>query len=309
MFRSIETLLVFALLIALFGCKIPSKSSLHKTKTASPILLEKTAVDIPFQYEGQVKACRILYKVDSIAVGGFIVVPEKALHQSLPYPTIIYNRGGNRDFGIIHHMQLDYLFYLASKGFVVYASQYRGNTMSKGGKDEFGGQDLRDVLALFELIKADPFADQSQIMMLGFSRGGLMTYLAARQTDQIKALAVVGAPTDLQQLSKERPRLYRSVLKPLVGDTLTMQDEYLKRSPVYWAAEINEPLLILHAEDDRRVNVKHANSMITALQAQNNDKNLTYRILPEGGHGLRSTAAIEDYRDSLIVSWFKQYLQ
>lgn len=310
MIRSIQNLFILVLLFPLSGCYISSKSGTHKiTVPPPPTLLEKTVLDIPFQYEGQVKAWKILYKVDSIAVGGYIVVPEKALHQSLPFPTIIYNRGGNRDYGTIRNMQLDYLYYLASKGFVIYASQYRGNAMSEGGKDEFGGQDLRDVLALIELIEEDPLANQDQIVMLGFSRGGLMTYLASRQTDKIKALAVVGAPTNLQQFTTERPRLYHTVLKPLVGDTLIMREEYLKRSPVHWAAEINEPLLILHAEDDRRVNVKHATSMITALQEQNNDKNLAFKIFPEGGHGLRSSAALEDYRDSLIVSWFNQHLQ
>jgi cephalosporin-C deacetylase-like acetyl esterase len=67
---------------------------------------------------------RITCLSDGLKVNGYLVVPKKPGK----YPCVIYNRGGNREFG-----KLDYRDYgnrmaqIASWGYVVVRSQYRGN--------------------------------------------------------------------------------------------------------------------------------------------------------------------------------------
>lgn len=54
------------------------------------------------------------------------------------YPCIIYNRGGNRDFGSLKVATGATLMgMLAAQGYVVIASQYRGNAGGEGA-EEFG---------------------------------------------------------------------------------------------------------------------------------------------------------------------------
>jgi len=56
---------------------------------------------------------------------------------------MIYNRGGNREFGKITKKTLTYLSYLSSNNYVVLASQYRGND-GEWRQEEFGGKDIPD---------------------------------------------------------------------------------------------------------------------------------------------------------------------
>ena len=61
---------------------------------------------------------------------------------------------------------------IASQGYIVVASQYRGNGGSEG-REEFGGSDVKDILNLFPLIDNLHNADNKNIGMFGWSRGGM----------------------------------------------------------------------------------------------------------------------------------------
>ena len=61
-----------------------------------------------------------------------------------------------------------------SNGFVVIASQYRGNDGGQG-KEELGGADLNDVMSLFALAQSLGYIDMRNIFMYGVSRGGMTT--------------------------------------------------------------------------------------------------------------------------------------
>jgi len=116
----------------------------------------------------KVETHRIKYMSGDLEIGGFFVVPR---NRNKKYPVIIYNRGGNRNFGLVDR-RVDYLEYLASRGYVVAASQYRGNIYSEG-RDEYGGQDADDILNLIDKMKKLPYVDRKNIFMIGFSRGEL----------------------------------------------------------------------------------------------------------------------------------------
>ena len=66
------------------------------------------------------------------------------------------------------------------------------------GREEFGGADVRDVLAVTRIGQALPYVDPRRVFALGYSRGGMMALLAARKGAPHLAIATVGAPTDLR---------------------------------------------------------------------------------------------------------------
>ena len=91
--------------------------------------------------------------------------PKKSGH----YPCIIYNRGENREFGslkIAHGATR--LGQIAKEGYVVIASQYRGNGGSEA-REELGGKDVNDILILTEVLKEIEQADTRKIRMYGWS--------------------------------------------------------------------------------------------------------------------------------------------
>jgi dipeptidyl aminopeptidase/acylaminoacyl peptidase len=135
----------------------------------------------------------IKYRSDSLIINGFTIEPKYGVN----FPIVILNRGGNREFGAWTVGSLiEWGSPIARAGYIIIASQYRGNSGSMG-KDEFGGKDVNDVLNLIPIVKEIPQSDTSRIGMYGWSRGGLMTYIALTKTTKIKTAIIGGTPTDL----------------------------------------------------------------------------------------------------------------
>ena len=94
---------------------------------------------------------KITYLSDGLKVKGYIAYP---VNQSKKYPCIIWNRGGIANKGAIDSFTARGLFgQIASWGYVVLASQYRGNAGGEG-KDEFGGEDVNDVINLGSTVNS-----------------------------------------------------------------------------------------------------------------------------------------------------------
>jgi dipeptidyl aminopeptidase/acylaminoacyl peptidase len=245
---------------------------------------------------------RITYLSDGLKVKGYLAVPKT----TGKYPCVIFNRGGNREFGAI----TDDGFFrmlgkLAASGYVIAASQYRGNSGGEG-KEEFGGKDLNDVLNLISLFSNVPQADTSRIGMFGWSRGGMMTYLALTKTTTIKAAVIGSGLTDLITSIKERPELEKPWAE-IIPDYATQKTEVLKqRSAVFFADKIckTTPILILQGTADWRVSPGQVLDLVNKLYQ---NKQPFRFILYEGGqHSLVEHRT--DYYAQLI-SWFNTYLR
>ncbi|MEZ4806273.1 MAG: prolyl oligopeptidase family serine peptidase [Flavobacteriales bacterium] len=227
---------------------------------------------------------RISYLSDGLKVRGYLIEPTAPG----PHPCIIFNRGGNREFGKISDpLLLRFLVPLASWGYVVVASQYRGVDGGEG-QEEFGGADVNDVLNLLPVLSQVPTADTSRVGMVGGSRGGLMTYLALTRTTRIKAAVVLAGMADAFRSVAERPEMGANVMAELIPGYATDRDSVLAtRSPVRWADRLcpTTPILLLHGTADWRVSPKDALDMADALYAANHPFRL---LMFEGGdHGLR----------------------
>ncbi|QXP71540.1 S9 family peptidase [Polaribacter sp. R2A056_3_33] len=286
-------ILIFSTLL-LSSCK----QEIKKKENFSPLIDYQYLIKTNNDFKSPTETYKIRYKSDGLEITGFLTKP-KDLQK---YPTIIYNRGGNRDFGTFTTKSLIYQQYLSSNGFIVLSSQLRGNMHSEG-KDEFGGKDLNDILKLIEINKSLKYSNQN-IGVFGISRGGLNAYQISRLTDEIKAIAVVGAPTDLRLDFDTRPEMYEKVLKELIGDTINFKKEYDYRSPIKWVNEINEPTLILHGSDDWRVKPINAELMIKEMKRLN--KEFDFQIVENGDHGLNTHRNI---RNEKVINWFRKYLK
>ena len=131
------------------------------------------------------------------------------------------------------------------EGYIVIASQYRGNAGGEG-QEEFGGAGVNDVLNLIDVLEEVEGADTEKIGMYGWSRGGMMTYIALTKSDQIKAAVVGGAIANQHALLADRPRM-ESVLKNLIPNYHKNKEaELTKRSAVKWVGKFpkNVPILL-----------------------------------------------------------------
>lgn len=235
----------------------------------------------------------VRYKSDDCEVVAYLSVPKSCMDKQEAYPCIIFNRGGNRDFSMNKPEDIAYL--ASTSGKVVFASQYRG--VSGGtGTDEFGGADLHDVTKLIDLCSEFSFVDMDNLYMMGISRGGMMTYMAAREDSRIKKAVVVSGIADCFMSWDEREDM-QEVYHDLIGKTPDeAPEEYEKRSAVYWADEIKCPVLIIHSSLDEKVSYAQAEKMTECLEKAG--KEYKFVNYDDDMHGLHP----QDF--DIIMDWF-----
>jgi len=269
--------------------------------------LEEKKFSEKFHFLENVNMYEITYLSDGLKIQSFAAIPKK----EGKHPVIIYNRGGNRDFGALQLFRgkfkypvAYYFSKMASEGYVVIGCNYRGCGESEGN-DEFGGKDINDVLNLIEVVKEIPEADDTKIGMYGWSRGGMMTYLTLPRTNQIKAAVVGGAPSDKTII--DRPNMETNVYAELIPNYWENKEEELKkRSAFYFADQFpkNVPLLILHGNSDWRV--ESSNSLKLAMELDKHRVPYRLKIYEGGDHGLREFREEVDYE---VMNWFKRFLK
>ncbi|WCO03512.1 alpha/beta hydrolase family protein [Psychroserpens ponticola] len=238
----------------------------------------------------------ITYESDNQKVRGLLVEPKK----DGKYPVVIFNRGGNRDFAQLTVATLImYTSKLAEQGYVIIGSNYRE-------RDEFGGTEINDVLNLTETVKEIEKADSNCIGMFGWSRGGMMTYLALQKSDKIKTAIVGNGASDLFDTVNFRPKMETNVFAECIPDYWkNKESELKKRSVIYWADELdkNSSLLILCGTNDKRVNPKQADKIAEKLSEINYDFEL---------RKFNTDHYFSDYKtelNELVIEWFDKRLK
>ena len=279
------------LLLMIYVCSAQDKSLLIKKEVIEDI--SNDAVEVS----------SISYLSDGLKVNGYLLKPKKEGN----YPCIIYNRGGNREFGSWNLSSVKYLLLpLAKEGYVVIASQYRGNGGSEG-LEQFGGDDVNDITVLPRVLAEIEGADTSKIGMYGWSRGGMMTYLALTQMSGLKAVVVGGAVSDSHAMIKDRQEMDKYVYAELVPNYAQNKEEELdKRSAVQWVESFPKdvPILVLHGAADWHVKPEH--SLRMALEF---DKyRIPYRLIMFEGdnHGIRQH---RDEVNQQAINWLDRFLK
>ena len=245
---------------------------------------------------------RIKYMSDGLKVAGYIWKPTDTMGRKLPL--IIFNRGGNREFGKVRAWTFGGFYDYLTAGFVVVASQYRGNDGGEG-REEFGGADVRDVTNLIALAEGLDYVDSRNVFLFGWSRGAMMTLLAIKAGMPVNAAAVGGAPTDLTGLGRDRSAMVEQVYRQLIPDFDKRANEAMhERSAVYWAEKLDVPLLILHGGADWRVKAGDALALAHKLQALGK----TYELIVYAGdnHWVSLNSADADRR---TIAWFKRHMR
>lgn len=256
----------------------------------------KNQLNDEFAHLNRLNFYLISYQSDAHVVRGIVVEPK----QDGKYPVIIFNRGGNRDFArLTVATMIMYVSRLADAGFVIVGSNYRD-------QDEFGGADINDVLYLTETVKDLEKADPENIGMFGWSRGGMMTYLALQKSDQIRTAIIGNGPTDLFGLIADRPEMETDVIAECVPNYWENKDaELKKRSSIYWTEELdkNASLLILCGTRDESVNPNQADRIAEKLEAIN------YNFTLQKYDTDHQFSTMKKELDALVLDWFVSHLK
>lgn len=241
-----------------------------------------------------VRTFTIQYNNDDCKLTAYLSIPEDCLDNQIPYSCIIYARGGTMYMGSLSY---DIIAETAlSMNTIAISTEYRGTNSLATGKDEWGGAELNDFLKLIDFCDEFAFVDMDRLYMYGESRGGMTTYQAIRADNRIKKACVAAGVADLFDSYEFRKDL-RERYETMIGGTPDeLPNEYKKRSAVYWANEINCPVLIFHSKLDPRVRYEQAVKMVEELETAGKEHKFVSH--DDDIHGLHP----EDRSE--FLSWF-----
>ena len=247
---------------------------------------------------------KIVYESDGLKVNGYIARPKT---EGI-YPLILWNRGGYKDDGGITDLTAHLILSSTARwGYIVAATQYRGN-MGSEGKEDWGGKDLDDALNLLELAMQLPYVDSSRIAIEGASRGGMTTYRALAQVHDFKCAIVHAGVTDLFEMENYRDD-FKQLIYKITADM--MPDEkrnwMSSRSAVDIAGKFSKdtPILLMHGSMDRIVPITQTESLVKELKAL--DISHKFEIIPNGDHVALRDGSYQNI-DPIRKEWLKKFL-
>ncbi len=238
---------VYVVLIAVIAsgsaCNFTRKTENQKAGTNPGIRTQKLS---PTQ-EAKISGTReIVYRSGELELEGYLCVPEG----NGPFPAVVYNHGGVEDQ--IGGAPRETCELLATEGYVGF-SPIRRATRSMDGH-------IDDVFAAVEYVKSLAYVDIDRIGIMGFSRGGLLTFIAITQRADFKgAILMAPAPGGHSEFEKTLAEV----------------------------GKISTPVLILIAEIDTEPNdlVPLSNQVKEAMEAEGKDvEMILYPPYGEDGH-------------------------
>jgi dipeptidyl aminopeptidase/acylaminoacyl peptidase len=201
-----------------------------------------------------------------------------------------------------------FLQYLANHGYVVLAVNNRGSggygkTFDKLDDQRHGEADLDDLVWAKRYLATLGYVDTSRVAVAGGSYGGYLTLAAVTFRPEAFAAGVdfFGISNWVRTL-RSVPAWWESFRKALyaeLGDPNGPDSVRLYRiSPLFHAAEIRKPLLVLQGANDPRVLKVESDQIVEAVRRRGGVAE--YVVFPDEGHGfIKKENNIKAYRAAL----------
>jgi dipeptidyl aminopeptidase/acylaminoacyl peptidase len=180
----------------------------------------------------------------------------------------------------------------------------QGEAFTRANIKDFGGGDLRDILAGVDAVEKVAPVDDSRLGLIGHSYGGFMAMWANTQTNRFKA--IVGGAGLSDWISYYGTNGIDQWMIPFFG--ASMYDDpapYWAMSAIRTIKNAHTPTFLYVGERDIEVPPTQSVEYWHALQAMNVPVSLV--IYPDEGHGIRAPEHVLDIRKR-TVSWFDHYL-
>ncbi len=265
----------------IFVADLATGQARRLTRALNPAIDEARLVD------GEVVRFR---SYDNVEIPGILYRPREA-SAGRPVPAIVLvhgGPGGQSRRGYSADVQ-----FLVNNGYAVYQINNRGS--SGYGKTFFhmddrrhGDVDLRDVVAARHwLANMDWVSDRVAVM--GGSYGGYMTAAALAFHPEVFDLGInIFGVTNWVRTLNSIPAWWgaqRTALFDEMGDPATDAERHRRISPLFHAANIRRPMLVVQGANDPRVLQVESDELVAAVRR--NNVPVEYVLFPDEGHGFR----------------------
>lgn len=247
---------------------LPGCGSNCETQIANKAKTEATYTE---RSKGVMSFTKVRYKsaVDGLEIPAYLFAP---LNVTGRHAAMVWVHGGVH--GDWNTSLFAFVREATQRGYVIITPDYRGSTgygEEYYKKIDYGGKEIDDVISAYDYLKTLPYVDPDRVGIMGWSHGGFITAHALfRLQHPFKAGAAMVPVTNLVfRLSYKGPGYQRDYAaeEGIQGLPFENRDEYIKRSPVFHAANLKVPILVHVATNDTDVNFVEDQQMVYTLMA------------------------------------------
>jgi dipeptidyl aminopeptidase/acylaminoacyl peptidase len=260
------------------------------------------------------KAESVQWTNDSFNIQGWLIPPAK-VETGKKHPMVVLIHGGpssvtTPEWPAGFGMSRAVIAALSAHGYYVLLPNPRGSygqgeDFTRANVKDFGGGDLRDIMAGVDAALAKYPIDPERLGVMGWSYGGFMTMWTITQTNRFRA-AVAGAGIANWQ-SYYGQNLIDQWMIPFFGASVYDDPAvYEKSSPIHFIKNVKTPTLVIVGERDAECPSPQSYEFWHALKALNVPTQLV--VYPGEGHMFVKRENQTDRLDR-TTAWFDKYLR
>ncbi len=280
---------------------------------AGPIAAMRAVTEDNASLQLQVAVQNISWKNEGFNVQGWLIGP-RATEAGRKYPLIVQVHGGPAAAASPRYVSPGeqgnpLLRELVEKGYFVFLPNPRGSfgqgqEFTRANRRDFGGGDLRDILAGIDAVAAAAPVDTNRMGLIGHSYGGFMTMWGVTHSQRFKA-AVAGAGI-ANWISYYGQNGIDQWMIPYFGASAYDDPAiYRQLSPIESIKMARTPTLVYVGERDVECPPAQSMEFWHGLKAMGVQSSLV--IYDGEGHSIRKPEHQQDLRKRTI-EWFGRYL-
>ena len=287
--RSLETSATGDAFVYVRSGPVDGPEAFYLSRTGGPPKQLSRFADV---WEGVREPREVSYRsFDGLYIQGFLYLPP-GMRDGGTYPGLVQVHGGGTNSYLRTQNLLEQ--YLASKGYVVLAINYRGGSgfgrefQDLGVNDWATGQ-AHDAAIAADFMRSLPYVN-GKVGIYGYSYGGIMTMATiARHPDKYDAAVPMAGIYDFGDALTNADRLGKIFTKTgHGGNPDERKDVYARSNTLARVKDVKTPLLIMHGEADVRAPFRQYQLAVEILEK--NGKTFESKSYPGEPHGFRNPA-------------------
>jgi len=226
------------------------------------------------------------------------------------YPLLVLPHGGPDGISMDKFNPKAQLF--SQLGLIVFEPNFRGSIgygsdFYAANRGKLGYVDYNDIMSGVDYLIRQDIADRNKLVVGGWSYGGYMTnWIIAHTKKFLAAVSVAGISNTVSNYAQSDINHGEIADWEFEGVPVYDKDKFEHSSPFDFLNNVGTPLLLMHGEEDTRVNVMQSWEIYRALADRGQDVELV--LYPGAEHGITSPKQHRDVMRRWIV-WYKKYLK
>ena len=257
--------------------------------------------------EPTVRATSVSWKSDGYDVQGWLLAPRDPAPGR--HPMIVQVHGGPSSAVTPGFISRGLMLDLIDRGYYIFLPNPRGSygqgeTFTHANVKDFGGGDLRDILAGVDAVEKVAPVDDQRLGIMGLSYGGFMTMWAVTHTHRFKAASAGAGVSDWISYYGENG-IDQWMLPFFGASAYDDPATYERLSPIFTIKTATTPTFIYVGELDVECPAPQSLEFWHGLKEVGVPTSLI--IYPGEGHGIRQPPHVRDLNQRQL-DWFKTYL-